>query len=127
MTAKPRILVIDDEESVRETLCENLAESGYEVSEAIDGEQGLLLIDRKNPPHLVITDIIMPRKEGLETIMEIRKAFPSVKLIAISGGGRTRTMDFLELAEKLGADAIIPKPVDMDVLEKTVSRLIGGQ
>ena len=118
-----RVLIIDDEESVRETLRENLEDCGFEVSEAVDGEQGIQLIDEKNPPHVVITDIIMPRKEGLETIMAIRKKFPAMKLIAISGGGRSKTMDFLDLAEKLGAHAVLPKPLDLDELEKTVRKL----
>lgn len=125
MTDKLRILVIDDEESVRETICENLVDCGFDVSEAVDGEQGMQLIDAESPPHVVITDIIMPRKEGLETIIEIRKKHPGIKLIAISGGGRTKTMDFLELARKLGVDAVIPKPLDMEELEKTVRRIAG--
>ena len=123
MKEKTRILIIDDETPVRQTLRENLEECGFEVREAPDGDEGLRSIDLKAPPHIVITDIIMPRKEGLETIIEIRKKFPGIKLLAISGGGRTRTMDFLELAEKLGAHAILPKPIDMDELEQTVRRL----
>jgi YesN/AraC family two-component response regulator len=67
----------------------------------------------------------MPRKEGLETIAAIRKKFPAMKLVAISGGGRTKTMDFLELATKLGADAVLPKPIDIDELEKTLRSLVG--
>jgi DNA-binding response OmpR family regulator len=126
MDKKIKILVIDDEKNVRATICENLEMCGYEVVQATDGENGLDLIDPENPPQLVITDIIMPRKEGLETIMHLRKMYPTMKVIAISGGGRTRTMDFLALAEKLGADAILPKPIDLDELEQTVKSLSGG-
>ncbi len=125
MTDKLRILVIDDESSVRETICENLIDCGFDVSFAGDGQEGINLIDEQNPPDVIITDIIMPRKEGLETIIEIRKKFKSIKLIAISGGGRTKTMDFLELAKKLGVDAVLPKPLDMDELEATVKRVAG--
>lgn len=125
MAGKPKILVIDDEEGVRDTICENLAACGFEVVEALDGEQGMQLIDPASPPRLLITDIIMPRQEGLETIIKIRKSYPSVKIIAISGGGRTKTMDFLELAKKLGADAILAKPLDIDELERTVKKLAG--
>jgi DNA-binding response OmpR family regulator len=120
-----KILVIDDDHAVRRTICENLSESGYDVLDAADGDQGLNLIDPEAPPSLVVTDIIMPRKEGLETIIEIRKKFPQIKLIAISGGGRTRSTDFLALAKRLGSDAIIPKPIDMDQLEKTIKSLVG--
>lgn len=127
MGKKLRILVIDDEEAVRETICENLELCGYDVFEAIDGEQGIQLIDAGAPPDVVVTDIIMPRKEGLETIIEIRKRYPGVKLIAMSGGGRTKTMDFLELAERLGANAILPKPIDLDELERIVKELAGNE
>ncbi|MBU0800344.1 MAG: response regulator [Alphaproteobacteria bacterium] len=121
-----KILVIDDEKNVRSTICENLELCGYEVMQATDGENGLEIIDAEDPPQLVITDIIMPRKEGLETIMQLRKIYPAMKVIAISGGGRTRTMDFLALAEKLGANAVLPKPIDLDELERTVKSLSGA-
>lgn len=120
-----KILVIDDDHAVRRTICENLRESGYDILEAADGDQGLSMIDPAQMPAIVITDIIMPKKEGLETIMEIRKNFPQIKLIAISGGGRTRSTDFLALAKRLGSDAILPKPIDMDQLEKTIKSLVG--
>lgn len=123
MSRKHRILVIDDEEAVRHTICENLEYSGYEVIQATDGQHGLTMIDAQNPPDIIITDIIMPRKEGLEMIVEVKKLHPGIKLIAISGGGRTRTMDFLEIAKKLGADAILPKPVDLEELELVLKNL----
>ncbi len=124
MTAKKRIVVIDDDADVRSILCENLQECGFDVLEAANGEHGLHLIET-GLPDLVITDIIMPQKEGLETILEIRKKYPHVKLIAISGGGRTRTGDFLEAAKKFGSDAAFPKPINMDELETTVRQLVG--
>ena len=120
-----RILVIDDDHAVRRTICDNLMESGYEILEASDGGQGLAMIQPDVLPAIVITDIIMPLKEGLETIIEIRKTYPQIKLIAISGGGRTRSTDFLALAKRLGADAILPKPLDLDQLEKTIKSLAG--
>ncbi len=119
---KLRILIVDDEEDVRETLCENLLACGFEVTSAVDGidaEQQM----GKSLPDLVITDIIMPRREGLETITEIRKKYPQVKLIAISGGGRTNTTDFLALAEKLGADGVLAKPIELDELEKMIRKV----
>ena len=120
---KLRILIIDDEAAVRETLCENLVECGFDVTSATDGEDAINQLEGKLTPQLVITDIIMPRREGLETIVEIRKKYPNVKVIAISGGGRTKSTDFLTLAEKLGADAVLEKPIDLDELERVVRKV----
>lgn len=125
MTDRKRILIIDDDAGVRETIGENLAACGFDIEEAADGEQGLKLIRADSPPHIIITDIIMPRQEGLETIMKIRKAYPAIKVIAISGGGRTKSMDFLALAKKMGADSTLSKPLDMDELERVVRALAG--
>lgn len=120
-----QILVIEDDKAVRKTICENLRESGYEILEAADGEKGLALLSAcPEKPGLVITDIIMPQKEGIETIIAIRKQFPEIKLLAISGGGRTRNMDFLEAAQKLGADMTMPKPIDIEELEEAVANLL---
>jgi CheY-like chemotaxis protein len=124
MHKKARILVIDDDDDVRSIIVENLEYYGYDVTQARDGEQGLLMMEKHTPlPEIVITDIIMPNKEGIETIMEIRQKYPDVKLIAISGGGRSRSEDFLEFAKSLGSHAVIPKPIDMDELEKVISQL----
>lgn len=124
MPAKFSVMVVDDDEPVRSILCENLADLGFDVSFAKDGSEALELIDAGRRPQVVITDIIMPRREGLEVIMELRRKHPGIRLIAISGGGRTRSADFLQLARKLGADAIMPKPLDIDALEKTVRELL---
>ena len=124
MTRK-HVLVIDDENSVRKVICDNLKLSGFSVSGASDGEQGLGMIDA-SPPSVVITDIIMPGKSGLEVIAAIRKDYPSIKIVAISGGGKVKEMDdLLEKAKDLGADAVLSKPLDLDELEKTVERLLG--
>jgi CheY-like chemotaxis protein len=121
--SKLRVLVVDDEESVRGVLCENLAACGFDVSMARDGFEAMTMIEEGQPPHVVVTDIIMPRKEGLEMIIELRRRYPGVRLIAISGGGRAKSADFLQMAARLGADAVIPKPLDIDELEQTVRRL----
>lgn len=118
-----RILVIDDDRDVRNTICDNLRESGYEVLDAGNGAVALTLIDKIGLPHLVITDIIMPEKEGLETIIEIRSRHPDVKIIAISGGGRTQTGNFLEMARKLGAIASFAKPLDINQLDEIIKKL----
>ncbi|MCC7305567.1 MAG: response regulator [Alphaproteobacteria bacterium] len=117
-----QILVIDDEDRVRKIVCDNLKLSGFQVSAATDGEEGLSMINPENPPRVVITDIIMPNKNGLEVIAEIRKIFPSIKVIAMSGGGRVKADDdLLEKAEEAGADAVLSKPLDLELLEKTIN------
>ncbi len=124
MPGKVSVMVVDDEESVRKILCENLEECGFEVAFAKDGQEALQMIDDGALPQVVITDIIMPRREGLEVITELRKKYPAIHLIAISGGGRTKSADFLMLAKKLGADAVLAKPFDIETLEKTVRGLV---
>src|SRR5919108_2919694 len=97
-----RILIIDDDDQIRRMLCQALEQAGYEAVEARDGQEGLEHY-RAAPTDLIITDILMPGKEGLETIMELRREVPGVKIIAISGGGQTGNMTFLEIARYLGA------------------------
>jgi YesN/AraC family two-component response regulator len=118
-----KIVVIDDEELVVATLKEILIRAGHQVFTARDGAQGLDL-QRQMQAHLVITDIIMPQKEGLETIATLRHEFPATKVIAISGGGRTRNLDFLQLAQDYGADRILAKPfLPADLVEAVTACL----
>ncbi len=118
-----QVLVIDDDCPVRTTICENLREWGFIVLEARNGRQGIETIDRLGFPDIVITDIIMPEMGGIEVIKEIRKRESGVKIIAISGGGRTEAEDFLETAKKTGADMAFSKPLDLDHLETAVNDL----
>ena len=104
-----RILVIDDEELARFTVKDFLEGAGHDVVEARDGEEGVNF-QKAHPFDLIVTDIIMPKKEGVEAIIEIKQDNPGVKVIAISGGGRTRNMDFLQLAKQFGADRVLAKP-----------------
>ena len=104
-----RVLVVDDDFQMREMLGVILERKGYDVMTAPDGKLAVQL-QRKLPFDLVITDIIMPEKEGLETISELRHSYPRLKIIAISGGGRHRPDGYLELARQLGADRILAKP-----------------
>ena len=120
-----RILVIDDEELVRYTLRAILESADHEVVEAKDGNEGIASC-KAHPADLVITDIIMPEKEGMETIIELRHAYPDVKIVAISGGGRIGSSDYLKLAQKLGADEIMPKPFQMDEVLSMVRRVLDG-
>jgi DNA-binding NtrC family response regulator len=120
-----KILVIDDDDIVRTTIGRILRRSGYEVVFAADGRRGVQQF-RNEGPDLIITDIIMPDQEGLETILEIRRIRPDAKIIAISGGGRLGNADFLTMAEKFGAREIIAKPFDPSQLTESVSRCLGA-
>jgi two-component system NtrC family response regulator len=125
MTGK-YVLVIDDENSVRKIICDNLKLSGIQVEAAASGDAGLGMINASNLPGVVITDMIMPGKSGLEVVSEIRRLHPAVKIIAISGGGRIKENDdMLEKAAKLGADMTLAKPLDLDELEQAVLKLLG--
>jgi CheY-like chemotaxis protein len=120
-----KILVVDDDSLVRDTLVRILERKGYQVLVASDGLCGLSMF-RSEQPDLVITDIIMPEKEGLQTIREIRSECPDARIIAISGGARIGNMDFLNFAGKLGASEIMPKPFDPTDLVNLVSRCLSA-
>lgn len=115
------ILVIDDEEAVRRVIVRTLKSAGHEVVEAENGEKGLVLVRTIPPPVLIITDILMPRKDGLETIMEIIRECPEARIIAISGGGAAGHMEYLTIAERLGAIATLAKPFRAEELLDAVS------
>ena len=114
-----RILIIDDEELVRLTLRQMLEKAGHDVVEASNGAEGIHSC-KAHSPELVITDIIMPEKEGIETIIELQDAHPKVKIIAISGGGRTGNMDYLKFASDLGVRHIMSKPFTTAELQTVV-------
>lgn len=105
-----KILVFDDEPSILLMIKKMLERAGHEVDIALNGREGMELFE-KNKPDLVITDIIMPEKEGLETILELRKKNPELKIIAISGGGRIGPEGYLPSAKRLGADMVFQKPL----------------
>ena len=121
---KTKILLVDDDDLVRGVLSAMLEASGYEVSTASDGLEGLEMVE-KIVPDLVITDVIMPFKEGIESIIEIKKIFPDMKIIAISGGDRFGKTSYLDIARKLGASASLVKPFTRDVLISTVEEVLG--
>lgn len=107
-----RILIIEDDEQVRSLLREVLEDSGHEVMESSNGEEGLKKFGLA-PAAVVITDILMPGKEGLETIRDLRSESPGTKIIAISGGLPGSGLNLLDLARKLGASRILEKPFDI--------------
>jgi CheY-like chemotaxis protein len=122
MTAK-RILVIDDEDLIRELVKEMLEAEGYIVSTAANGKEGVLLY-RRELPDLIITDIFMPEMEGLETIRELQRGSPNVKIIAISGGGERGMLSFLAYAKRFGALGALEKPFSRQDLLRTVSEVL---
>ena len=117
------ILVIDDDDQFREMLKEMLEEEGYNINEAQNGKIGIDLY-RKNPADLVITDLFMPEKEGIETITDLRQEFPDAKIIAISGGGTIQPSSYLALAEELGVLKSFEKPFRRNALLETIQELI---
>ena len=103
------ILVIDDEPQIRSLIRVMLESEGHQVTDAADGKQGLRC-HRERPADLVILDLIMPNKEGIETIIELKRECPDVKIIAISGGGRNKPEGYLLFAKELGATRTFTKP-----------------
>ena len=117
------VLIIEDDEFVKNMLKQTFDRAGYDVATASNGRIGIQLYQSK-PFDVVITDLIMPDMEGIETITQLRKIDPGVKVIAISGGGRNRPGDYLHLAAKLGALNTFTKPVDRNALLEAVQALI---
>ncbi|MBI5834415.1 MAG: response regulator [Armatimonadetes bacterium] len=103
------ILVIDDDPHLRTMLRRTLEHAGHVVVEAEDGDAGLSMAEAE-PPDLVMTDIFMPRMEGLETIMGLRRRHRDVPVIAMSGGGARGALEHLATADKLGAAFTLSKP-----------------
>lgn len=97
---------------------------GWECLEASNGSEALAL-NHRQPCELILTDILMPEKEGLETIREMRRDFPGLKIIAMTGGGQGGGLNFLDAAKRLGADATLEKPFDLASLFDLVESLIG--
>lgn len=118
-----KILIVDDDEAVRGTIANMLVTAGHLVAESEDGNAGLASAAR-SAFDLALVDILMPDKEGIETIIELRHQYPALRIVGISGGGRVDFVDFLRLAKELGADATLRKPIHMKELLSTVSALL---
>jgi len=120
-----KIMVIDDEVIVLEMIQAILEMEGYQVLLACNGLEGLQACRNDPEISLVITDIVMPDVEGLETIHELRKINPKVKIIAVSGVSHKDA--YLKMAKSLGADAVLSKPFSADELVLTVASCFGSQ
>lgn len=119
----PHILVIDDDESFRRMLTDSLLDLGHTVVEAGDGGKGVALY-RQEPFDLVFTDILMPGKEGVETIQMLRSLNPAVKIIAMSGGGQIGPDDYLHMARLLGARHCMEKPFRLDDIRHAITTVL---
>lgn len=122
---QPLVLVIEDDTLLLSAMVEWLKTAGYRVMAAADGARGLDLF-RQMTADVVVTDIIMPEREGIETLMAVKAVAPATRVLAISGGGRVQAGDVLTLARSLGADAVLAKPFRREALLDTVAGLINS-
>lgn len=113
------ILLVDDDELLRGALRLMLVNMGHHVTELSDGRETLRLCELE-PPDLLVTDLIMPGVDGLETIAALRRAHPDVKIIAMSGGSRFNAHDFLRIAKMMGAHAILEKPFTSEAMATAI-------
>lgn len=117
------VMIIDDDAALRRLVNRTLSAEGHQVVEAENGEDGLALLPRHRPD-VVVTDILMPKTEGIETINRLREHSPAPKIVAISGGGISRNLMFLDVARALGVEATLAKPFRPAELVEAVSRLL---
>jgi len=118
-----RVLLIDDNESLRTSVRRTLVQAGHDVTEAPNGVAALQEY-RREPPDLVITDIVMPDKEGLETIRELRKLDPNAKIIAMSGAAGGRADPYLTVALQLGATWALAKPFSREEVLAAIAKVL---
>lgn len=121
-----RILVMDDDDVLRFILVETLQSEGYEVFAVNNGDDGLLAM-REKPFDLVVTDIIMPGREGIETIIELRRNYPRLKILAMSGGGLVAPSEYLDNARDFGADRTLQKPFKTSAFLAEVAALLADR
>ncbi|WP_439815353.1 response regulator transcription factor [Zavarzinia sp. CC-PAN008] len=121
-----RILVIDDEDAIARVISQALGIRGHEATVARDGKEGIGHFHERQPD-LVITDILMPEVEGLEAIRTMRRVNPRIPIIAMSGSIANGGVSFLAIAEKFGADAVLPKPFRTSELLALVERLLADR
>ncbi len=120
-----RVLLIDYDPMIRSWLMEVFATTEFELLEAANGKQGMELL-AQGPIDLVITDIIMPEKEGIELIIEVREKHGDVPIIAVSGGSHRGVDDYLQMAKKLGANMTLTKPFSGDEILFSVKSFLGS-
>ena len=119
-----RVLIIDDEKTILNMMTRLLTRAGYDVHTAQNGVEADQILEKESFD-LVITDIIMPQKEGMEMITVLKMNYPEIKIIAMSGGGRFSPVSYLKSAEVLGAHKTFVKPFDHHEMLDAVKELIG--
>ncbi len=118
------VLVVDDDPTIRAIATELLREEKHAIVEAADGDEALRVLEA-TAAQLVVLDMLMPNRDGLETIIEIRRRFPGVKILAISSGGSMGVGNLLTMARTFGADETMAKPLSFTGFASTVNRLLG--
>jgi CheY-like chemotaxis protein len=122
----PGILIIEDDNDLREMLKVSLHRRKYTIFEAQNGRDAITHF-KPSVTDLVVTDLIMPEEDGLKVIMKLREIKPSIKIIAISGGGKAGPGSYLNLAKALGADVIYSKPFSVNDMIKKISELLENE
>ena len=122
MGSGKRILVVDDNADLRTTIQALLQADGFDVAVAGNG-QAAIALHQSRPADVVITDLFMPDKDGIETIVELRKLSPQLKIVAISGWTSTQGSDYLQVAREIGATVTLQKPFDPQELSRVVRQL----
>lgn len=117
-----RIVLGDDDDALRTMLRVTLEKLGHEVREARNGRE-ILQLCRADPPELVLTDLVMPEKEGVETIGELRRSWPQVKIIAMSGSDHAD--NYLRIARVMGAAATLAKPFSVEEMTAAMTAVLG--
>ena len=124
--SSPHILVVDDDDGVRTVACRMLEIRGFAVSSADNGVTCMQAVREDPSIDLVLLDLLMPTQEGMETIQELRRDHPAVKIIAMSGGGTNLPQQYLSLAASLGADATLAKPFVGNGLVAVIEGVLGA-
>ena len=122
----PGVLIVEDDKELREMLKMSLLRSGFTVLEAKNGKDAITHF-KPALTDLVVTDLIMPEEDGLKVVIKLRELKPSIKIIAISGGGKVGPGSYLNLAKALGADAINSKPFSINDLTEKIEQLLDSE
>lgn len=124
MSTPSRILLIEDDEALRQSLARLLVRSGYQVTEAAHGHAALQCM-RQEPAQVVISDMLMPYMDGVETILALRRNWPGVKIMAVSGGGMNSAETYITIARAVGAHKVMAKPLIPSKFLEAIGELLG--
>jgi CheY-like chemotaxis protein len=122
----PGVLLVEDDKELREMLKMSLLRKGFTVQEAENGKEAISHF-KPSITDLVVTDLIMPEEDGIKVVIRLRELKPTIKIIAISGGGKVGPGSYLNLAKALGADAIYSKPFSIKDLIVKIEQLLDNE